>query len=355
MSVVKTVSLKDSQGQKTTYDIGALAQNVVYSSSNNTTVTVKDKIDGYEDIIPSGATSSNKLATANDIPAVIGNPEGSATAGNLTKLKIGSDIYDVPSGGSGNTVSKTRYQISSSNWSSSPNSEGYYTLTATLNPTIGSSPDVYIAGSADGTQPTDTEKGQFAYVKRCKVNGSTLTLYASSKPSSTFYIWVEGVNGTGSGDIVGNVIQPNGAVSEGGFNLTLIKTIEFVKSDFGAEQSGGYRRANSGTAQIDDIYNLFFTKNIYIVAYEKNVGYYSIMAIANGIWIPIYFNDGNNKVTLRLDGGYTNSGDSNTFYRALGGSFEGINYNSIYADIWAGHYATWDNNSKLVLKFYTID
>ena len=70
MSVIKTVSLKDGQGQKTTYDIGALAQNVVYSNANNTTVTVKDKIDGYENIIPSGATTSNKLATANDIPGV---------------------------------------------------------------------------------------------------------------------------------------------------------------------------------------------------------------------------------------------------------------------------------------------
>lgn len=176
--------------------------------------TIIGDVSGIKEVIPSSATSSNKLATQSDLPsAVVGNPSGSSTAGNLSKLQIGNDIYDVPSGGSGNTISKTRYQISSSSWSSSPNADGYYTLTVSLNPAIGSSPDVYVAGSADGTQPTDTEKGQFAYVKRCKVNGTTLTLYASSKPSSTFYIWVEGVNGTGSGDIVGNVIQPNGAVS----------------------------------------------------------------------------------------------------------------------------------------------
>lgn len=118
------------------------------------------------------------------------------------------------------SISKTRYTVTASSWSSSPNADGYYTLTVSLNPAIGSSPDVYVAGSANGTQPTDAEKGQFAYVKRCKVNGSTLTLYASSKPSSTFYIWVEGVNGTGSGDIVGNVVQPNGAVSGGGINYS---------------------------------------------------------------------------------------------------------------------------------------
>lgn len=157
----------------------------------------------------------------------------------------GSDGYYDASGvfhafgGSGNTVSKTRYQISSSSWSSSANADGFYTLTATLNPAIGSSPDVYIAGNADGTQPTDTEKGQFAYVKRCKVNGSTLTLYASSKPSSTFYIWVEGVNGTGSGDIVGNVIQPNGESSGGGVSLSDFTAIP-IYNNRATRVSGGY-------------------------------------------------------------------------------------------------------------------
>ena len=158
------------------------------------------------------------------------------------------------SGGGGSTMSKTRYTISSSYWSASANADGFYTLTSTLNPAIGSSPDVYVAGSADGTQPTDTEKGQFAYVKRCKVNGSTLTLYASSKPSSTFYIWVEGVNGTGSGDIVGNVIQPNGAVSGGGETYSTTeevigtwgnKTLYRKVYDFGA-------LPNTGTKEIND-------------------------------------------------------------------------------------------------------
>lgn len=203
-----------------------------------------NKINSISEVVPSNATTSNKLVTQSDLPsAVIGNPEGSATAGNLTKLKIGSDIYDVPSGGSGNTVSKTRYQISSSSWSSSANADGYYTATVSLSPSIGNSPDVYVAGSADGTQPTDTEKKQFACVKRCKVNGSTLTLYASSKPSSTFYIWVEGVNGTGSGDIVGNVIQPNGA--SGGGSGAYIGTVTALKSDFTARGDGnGYTCSN---------------------------------------------------------------------------------------------------------------
>lgn len=121
------------------------------------------------------------------------------------------------SGGSGNTKLKTRYSVSYSSWSSTVNSDGYYTLSLTMSPTLDTSvsPDVLIAGSSNTSQPTDTHKTMFSYVERCYLSGSSLTLYAKTKPTSTFYIWVEGVAGSGSGGIVGNVIQPNGAVSGG--------------------------------------------------------------------------------------------------------------------------------------------
>lgn len=72
-----------------------------------------------EDLIPEDASSSNKLATASDIPdAVTGNPSGSATAGNLTKLQIGDDIYNVPSGSAAyGTFSSTETEIGT--WGSS--------------------------------------------------------------------------------------------------------------------------------------------------------------------------------------------------------------------------------------------
>lgn len=185
------------------------------------------------------------------------------------------------------SISKTRYTVTASSWSASANADGYYTYSVSLSPSVGSSPDVYIAGSADGTQPTDTEKGQFAYVKRCKVNGSTLTLYASSKPSSTFYIWVEGVNGTGSGDIVGNVIQPNGAVS-GGFNKTLIHSYTIAKSDFGAVDSSGRR---TGEKNITSDYNDIIGKTLYVEFYETNYfGYWKkYMVCTPAIILNNYF------------------------------------------------------------------
>lgn len=111
--------------------------------------------------------------------------------------------------GGGSSIKKTRYTITASSWSASANSDGYYTYTVSLSPAVKSSPDVYVAGSTDSTQPTDAQRAQFGYVERCKVNGSTLTLYAKTKPTATFYVWVEGEEGTASGDIVGNVVKPN--------------------------------------------------------------------------------------------------------------------------------------------------
>lgn len=81
-----------------------------------------------EDLIPSGASSTNKLATADDIPdAVIGNPSGGTTAGDLTKLQIGDDVYNVPSGGSVPTsMSYTTAGLSYTNCSYV--SGGYFTI-----------------------------------------------------------------------------------------------------------------------------------------------------------------------------------------------------------------------------------
>lgn len=194
----------------TTNDTGSIAFGKLEKGLDD----VSSDVDDINNLIPSTATVSNKLATASDIPAVTGNPEGSATAGNLTKLQIGSDIYDVPSGGGSSDPydgRKTRYTISSSNWSSSPNSSGYYTYSLTLtNPlTTTTSPNVYIAGSGDNTEPTATEKTMFGYVKRCNLSSSTtLVLYATTKPTSTFYVFVGAEGGSGTLDysyVVSNV------------------------------------------------------------------------------------------------------------------------------------------------------
>ncbi|MBR5180092.1 MAG: hypothetical protein IKW90_15045 [Lachnospiraceae bacterium] len=101
------------------------------------------------------------------------------------------------SGGSGSTMSKTRYTISSSSWSASANVSGYYTYSVTLNPTLSTSfcPNVSLSGSSDSTMLTDTQKSMYDLVNYYDNTATnTLVLYAKTKPTSTFYIYVEGVN-----------------------------------------------------------------------------------------------------------------------------------------------------------------
>lgn len=192
-----------------------------YSISNGGSSSYNDLTDKPQ--INSVTLSGNKSLSDIGIEA---NPSSSGST-DLTKLKVGSTTYNIPSGGSGNTKLKTRYSIFYSSWSSSPNSDGYYTYSLTLSPTLDTtvSPDVLIAGSSNASQPTDTHKTMFSYVERCYLSGSSLTLYAKTKPTSTFYIWVEGVAGSGSGSIVGNVIQPNGASGGGATTIDISSNI----------------------------------------------------------------------------------------------------------------------------------
>lgn len=195
-------------------DYTTTEKNKLAGLANYDDTSISNRVSAIENVVPSDATSFNKLATQSDLPsAVVGNPSGSSTAGNLSKLQIGNDIYDVPSGGSSDPYDgrKIRYTINASNWSSSPNSDGYYTYSLTLtNPlTTSTSPNVYIAGASDSTQPTATEQTMFSYVKRCNLSSSTtLVLYASTKPTSTFYVFVGAEGGSGTLDysyVVSNV------------------------------------------------------------------------------------------------------------------------------------------------------
>ena len=136
------------------------------------------------------------VATASDVGLV--KPDGTSITvdanGVLTAVGGGgsSDPYDGR---------KVRYTISASSWSSSPNSDGYYTYSLTLTKALSTntSPNVYIAGASDSTQPTATESTMFSYVKRCNLSSSTtLVLYATTKPTSTFYVFV-GAEGGSSG------------------------------------------------------------------------------------------------------------------------------------------------------------
>lgn len=178
-------------------------------STNDYTDTDKAIVDGVTSALAGKADTSDLPGVATSSAVGLVKPDG-------TSITVDANgVLTAVGGGSGNTKLKTRYNVSYSSWSSAVNSDGYYTYSLTLSPTLDTtvSPDVLIAGSSNTSQPTDTHKTMFGYVERCYLSGSSLTLYAKTKPTSDFYIWVEGVAGSGSGSIVGNVIQPNGAVN----------------------------------------------------------------------------------------------------------------------------------------------
>ena len=95
---------------------------------------------------------------------------------------------------------KTKVNIYSGSWSSSANSDGYYTYNIS-NPTFRLEttyqPNIYCVGQSASIRPTAAQIA--AYRNICEPNGyvdctsASMTLYAKTKPTTTFYIVVEGM------------------------------------------------------------------------------------------------------------------------------------------------------------------
>lgn len=258
VGTAKTVTVK--------YRVAGISDTATYTSSDT----------GVATVAVTGHSSTGTSAT--DVITITPVANGDCTIKIAFANEVGYDAeYDyinvTVGAASGSSVKKTRYTITASSWSASANSDGYYTYTQALSPAVKSSPDVYVAGSTDSTQPTDSQRAQFGYVERCKVNGSTLTLYAKTKPTATFYIWVEGEEGTASGDIAGNVIQPNGA--EGGNGMPHISELSNVPSDLNTSRftyvAGGFIKKGK-KLYINMILKVVFQMNAYDVS--QNYGIY---------------------------------------------------------------------------------
>ena len=279
---------------------------------------------GYERQTVIGEYNSNKSTTLFEV----GNGTSSSAKSNAFEVysdgKISCDngsskfkftqnsgvdgYYDASGtfhalGSGGSSISKTRYTISSSSWSASANADEYYTYTQTLSPAVKSSPDVYVAGSTDSTQPTAAQRVQFGYVERCKVNGSTLTLYAKNKPTATFYIWVEGEEGTASGDIVGNIV-PSGI--ENIYRTTEEVVVGYWNAapiyrkvlDVGYLPNNGVKTVSFTTATVQNVIRQY--------GYMKKptIGYHAPLPFVNGdvsSQVNLICNGSNVEITTRSD------------------------------------------------------
>ena len=128
--------------------------------------------------------------------------------------------------GGGNSSSsgfKRRYVVGSTSWSETRDIDGYYTSIITLvNQFFDSSMavNVYVAGSGDNTFATDTQKTMYGYVERVElVSGTSVKLYAKTKPTSNFYIYVgadiDANNDGGSGGDISYIVEKQNAVITG--------------------------------------------------------------------------------------------------------------------------------------------
>jgi hypothetical protein len=123
MATVKKIKIVDSQGVDVSYDVGALAQNVVYDSNNS----VKDKIDNYEDMIPSSASSSNKLLTENDLPVATDEQVGLVKPDGTT-ITIDENGTLTAIGGGGGGVTTRDYAYTGTIQTFTAPETGTYTL-----------------------------------------------------------------------------------------------------------------------------------------------------------------------------------------------------------------------------------
>lgn len=108
-------------------------------------------------------------------------------------MYVEGEMKDASS--SSGSIDKTSYTVSSGNWSSSTDAEGYYSYSLTLSTALKTSysPNITISGSSGTEYPTSTQTAMFDLLGRANLSTTTtLMLYAKTKPTDTFYINVQG-------------------------------------------------------------------------------------------------------------------------------------------------------------------
>ena len=201
----------------------------------------------------------------------IGNGTGSSARSNAFEVEWDGDTTaagEITDGG-GNVLSdkfdatsyvnrNERYTVASSGWSNSADGNGYYTNTITTvayNTYAGF--EVSNTGSADGVDATSAEKAAFNLVSKAVMPDGTgatsLTLYAKTKPTTTFYIMLKGVymaknaaSSTKALDITtGCALTVGVGNSTSAFNGGTERTLKWVKNTVKLSASGWSNTVNA--------------------------------------------------------------------------------------------------------------
>jgi hypothetical protein len=165
------------------------------AASRNATSSITS---GSTDLIESGAVNALKLALEQSIAGKLGTSD---IANNLTTTTAGK-VLDATQGKilNDNITNKHKLTIktvNTSSWTADTTSQSGSTLykkSITLSHVYVGSPSVDISTSSGTGLPTTAQQDAYDLLQYVTIDGTTMYLYASSIPSTTFYIGIEGVD-----------------------------------------------------------------------------------------------------------------------------------------------------------------
>lgn len=172
------------------------------AASKNATSSITT---GSTDLIESGAVDSLKqtLETALDgkiNTTDIANNLTTTTAGKVLDATQGKALNDSIAATNTAITNKhklTRKTVDTSSWTADTTSQSGSTLykkSIVLSHVYVDSPSVDIATSTGSGLPTTAQQEAYDLLQYVTVDGTTMYLYASAIPSTTFYIGIEGVD-----------------------------------------------------------------------------------------------------------------------------------------------------------------
>ena len=160
---------------------------------------------GSTDLIESGAVSSLKQTLEQSIADKLGTSDiannlTTTTAGKVLDATQGKALNDSISTTNTAITNKhklTRKTVNTSSWTADTTSQSGSTLykkSISLSHVYVDSPSVDIATSTGSGLPTTAQQEAYDLLQYVTVDGTTMYLYASAIPSTTFYIGIEGVD-----------------------------------------------------------------------------------------------------------------------------------------------------------------
>lgn len=172
------------------------------AASRNATSSITS---GSIDLIESGAVNVLKLDLEQSINAKLGTSDiannlTTTTAGKVLDATQGKALNDSISNTNTAITNKhklTRKTVDTSSWTADTTSQSGSTLykkSITLSHVYVDSPSVDIATSTGSGLPTTAQQEAYDLLQYVTVDGTTMYLYASAIPSTTFYIGIEGVD-----------------------------------------------------------------------------------------------------------------------------------------------------------------